>query len=1130
MFTKTCYKVLESQTAAKDEGVLRVIHEVLGAVVQSYNQTFNVTTSILHLLSHFEHLSGPLAAMVDGLVAKYDGQSVVNELMREVGRNDPKEYAQDAGGTRNLALFLTELGDRIPGSIVRSNGIAVLLPHLDGESYTMRNSILSILTSIVCEIVATSDASDSAKKMRTQFQDILEDRVHDVSAYVRAKVMQLWAKMAMVEVSVADADEEQEEEERQTRFTSAIPRTRLPVLVALAAQRLKDKSAIARKDAMRLVTVLLTRNPYGPQIKLSVWKKDYETNLDALTELRKKHGFVDESKVDAAADLLDEAEEGKKKNKDEEEQSEVEDEAKEEAEVEEEEEELKPEEEPGDERVKPQELIMQELKVTFYKDATFFAQQMEEVIPNASDLLGSSSSSDMKESIMFLEACQRFGMEGAAAGIRKMLALIWSKEDSIRGALMSAYQRLYLEHGRPEIVAKNLVQLTEGCNLGELTSLEELINELKKTNAISNSVIKTLWSMFAMKGNATREQSVRALIILGMVARADPSIVKSHSGQLIGIGLGERGQVDMELVRHTCKALQVLVPAATRFSKETAQLFESTDTIFEKMVDIITTDSSEMLDGWTSAAEEVINTFYSLSENPDRLCEGLVCKLSDQVFRTDGVAPTVGHLTRLVSVVGHVALKQLVHLEKIEGELKRRNRVSEDREQKKKREKNSDDDIIGGAAAVDDIADDIAHISENTLVVGNNLLAKFSPLIVAICTKPGKFNDIGLRTAAVLALSKFMCASAQFAEEQLQVMFTILQDAPEPVIRANCILAVGDLSFRFANLLEPWTSHIYARLQDDNVMVRKNAVMVLTHLILNDMIKIKGQISEMAKRLEDPDERVACLTKLFFQELARKGNAIYNMLPDVISQLATADSGLQPGQFQKITGYLFGFITKGVHTVSLVEKLCYRFRTTTDVTQWRYFAHCLSLLQYNDKAVKKLQSQISCFQDTLFDAEIHECFVGIIAKAKKFASADMKDAVAEFEDRITEIHEKGAEDDAVAQKAGKASKRVAKTKGKPGRTGGKRGEAAMSDSEPETLPESSGEGEAEPTADENANPNEAAIPDHSKSAKKKAAAARKKGLSVANAGGAKAASRSRAKPKRAAIVDSEDDADDDCMI
>ena len=52
--------------------------------------------------------------------------------------------------------------------------------------------------------------------------------------------------------------------------------------------------------------------------------------------------------------------------------------------------------------------------------------------------------------------------------------------------------------------------------------------------------------------------------------------------------------------------------------------------------------------------------------------------------------------------------------------------------------------------------------------------------------------------------------------------------------------------------------------------MRKNTLMVLTHLILNDMVKVKGQISEMATCLEDKDSRICSLAKLFFLELSKK--------------------------------------------------------------------------------------------------------------------------------------------------------------------------------------------------------------------------------------------------------------------
>ncbi len=43
--------------------------------------------------------------------------------------------------------------------------------------------------------------------------------------------------------------------------------------------------------------------------------------------------------------------------------------------------------------------------------------------------------------------------------------------------------------------------------------------------------------------------------------------------------------------------------------------------------------------------------------------------------------------------------------------------------------------------------------------------------------------------------------------------------------------------------------------------MRKNTLMVLTHLILNDMVKVKGQISEMAVCIEDKDQRISDLAR-----------------------------------------------------------------------------------------------------------------------------------------------------------------------------------------------------------------------------------------------------------------------------
>ena len=90
-----------------------------------------------------------------------------------------------------------------------------------------------------------------------------------------------------------------------------------------------------------------------------------------------------------------------------------------------------------------------------------------------------------------------------------------------------------------------------------------------------------------------------------------------------------------------------------------------------------------------------------------------------------------------------------------------------------------------------------------------------------------------------------MLVSKPLCESQLQLFFTILERSEDEAIRANCIVIAADLSVRFPNVLEPWTLKMYSRLTDPSLVVRSNALSVLTQLVLNDMVKAKGQLSQV---------------------------------------------------------------------------------------------------------------------------------------------------------------------------------------------------------------------------------------------------------------------------------------------
>lgn len=277
-----------------------------------------------------------------------------------------------------------------------------------------------------------------------------------------------------------------------------------------------------------------------------------------------------------------------------------------------------------------------------------------------------------------------------------------------------------------------------------------------------------------------------------------------------------------------------------------------------------------------------------------------------------------------------------------------------------------------------------------------------------------------------------MCVSAEFCEAHLPLLFQIYKKVRDPVVRSNIVIALGDLAVCWGSLIDDNSEVLYQGLTDPDAIVKKNTLMVLTHLILNGMIKVKGQLGEMAKCLEDPDQRISDLAKLFFSELSTKDNALYNNLQDVISHLSIGAHAVDEATFERTMRFIFTFIEKEKQAEAIVEKLCQRFRLANDERQWRDISFCLSLLPFkSERSMKKLIEGLPFYQDKLHEETVFRRFSEILAKARANKSAGKPETeLKEFEAILNEHQAKGLEEQAleadVAKKTKAAKRRAAK--------------------------------------------------------------------------------------------------------
>ncbi|KAJ7454842.1 non-SMC mitotic condensation complex subunit 1-domain-containing protein [Mycena latifolia] len=1136
--TRPAYHVTESEVYMKVQDIKLSVYKVICLAVKHHGHSFAAQITIIQSLQFYEHLSEPLAECLTILAKEFDHAQLGDEVLREIA--GMSFTGQDNKGPRTFSKFLIKFSELAPRLMLKQ--IALLLGQLDSEAYPMRIGIVEVIGAIIQDLAEAEEdeSSDgSQKKQINGLYDLLLERALDVSSYVRTKVLGVLSRLCDM---------------KKAKF----PKQRLAVTQA-AVGALEDKVATVRKSAAALIVKLLLTHPYGlmygGMLTLEVWEADYKVLKAELAKIEASVG--DGSGQQDAED--EEAPKEKKKSKkakrsdnsmdvDGEEEdggdTEPEDEAEDEDDEEEEEEDpsaMSVDAEGGEqqtpkkkkkapklqprksqiavdmtdeqvvlETLETNQLLHLRLRKKYYAEGLNFIRQIEGTMETMEKLLGSKNKPEVLEAIEFFRVAHEYKFAKADYGIKKMLHLIWSKDNSnstsedgqelkgIRQRLLECYRGLYFEplpdmepKAQVNRIAKNMIELTYNATLAELTSLEEMMRIMMDDEQIHPDVIAKLWSVYSISKPLPKAQRQGAIIILGMLALAKRGVLTDHVDVMLKVGLGHLGKADLTLARYTCVALQRLNGSAKKVKgsllDKTIRI-EMDNPIFHKLQEAVEHPSRSK--EWFGLAEQAINTAYALGDHPDVLCNDLIKKLTVRAFaprakanaepeskaedqeppaerdpdamdedqpgdithgseesataspqKKDVKSNDLGdafELSQLLFVVGHVVIKHIVYLELVEREWKRQKDEKDGAEKQanpRAKDREELDQVAGNAE--DEIGERIAGIRETELLYGpRSLLAIYGPMLVHVCGSPHKYKNRTLRAAATLSFSKFLCVSSQFCDQNHMLLFKILETSKNANIRSNIVIALGDVAVSFSSIIDENSNELYKGLSDPDLVVKKNTLMVLTHLILNGMIKVKGQLGEMAKCIEDPETRISDLAKLFFTELSTKDNAIYNNLPDVISHLGIGDHAVDEETFQRTLTYIFSFIEKEKQAESIVEKLCQRFHLSEEPRQWRDIAFCLSLLPFkSERSVKKLIEGLPFYRDKLHEETVFERFTEILNKARQNKSPNKPDTeLAEFEQILEDNRMQGAEDrdleKRVQGKKAAAKKKASKRKGR----------------------------------------------------------------------------------------------------
>ena len=884
--------------------------------------------------------------------------ALARALLNEIARVDPRAYRQqqqsDAQGVKNVATFLVCMAERVPASVAAS--LSVIVPHLGGEAYSMRSGVVAAIARVLVhyQSEAGSDgpsAVDCARgraflKSKQHFLSVLTERILDVSAFTRSKTLQTWAYLC----------------ERK-----AVPMGYWNHIAGMAVGRLEDKAALVRKSALHLLATMLQYNPFAPSLPVAKFEtslQEYRDKLDAAAAAADKaRGGEDGAAGDGAdVDADEEAEE---------------------------------EEDPA--------LSQLRALVASLDAAVQFCRHLSGSLTTVAQLLASSSVTDVNEAISYIVLLCQFSVDKASGAARKILPLIFSNEQTVKDGVIDGFAQLYARE-ETDATAVTLSKLVVTLNVGELTSLAPIFSSLWSKGIVHGALVDELLHLLKSPNTDVRIKQ-GALHLCSLVAAVDPEVVVDNIGTIVAVGFGPDARRNPYIARAACCAL---MESAKARPVETRAALGPRHAVFGHLVRLVSgRDGAVPLALWYSVAEACIACLYALHPQPELVLsvtlQSMAKALTDSKNNettTDDVEYGLRHVSsvaaaRFFFATGQVALKHLVHLEGLGSAV--RQRQSESHGGKGKAEGGADAADIGeevgasAAVAADAALDALLEDAEREMSRGQHIIALAAPLLTAVCKDARMLMaDANLRAAAVLCLTKLMCLDANFCEANLPLLFSMLSNRAgmESEIRSNVVIALGDLVYRWPNTLEPWTRHVYSALEDPDAKVRKHALMVLSHLILNDMLKVKGHVSTIAKLLLDPTPRIASLAELFFHELSRKtATTVYNLVPDILSNLSR-DASVDREGFRHIMTHVLAFIQRDRQTDSLVDKLCARFDACGDTgaSLNRCIAFCLASLNVTERGLKHLCENFKTYKFVFEDDEVVQSFHALLAKAKKLVT------------------------------------------------------------------------------------------------------------------------------------------------
>lgn len=114
------------------------------------------------------------------------------------------------------------------------------------QPYSIRNSLFGLMNSMIVNHLSGEDLTEELRTLRDECLEDLFNHMNDVNSYVRSKVLQIWNDL---------------------KNRNAVPLSWIYKVVKRSVERLEDKTATVRKNAIILLRSFLESNPFASKVQ-----------------------------------------------------------------------------------------------------------------------------------------------------------------------------------------------------------------------------------------------------------------------------------------------------------------------------------------------------------------------------------------------------------------------------------------------------------------------------------------------------------------------------------------------------------------------------------------------------------------------------------------------------------------------------------------------------------------------------------------------------------------------------------------------------------------------------------------------------------------------------------------------